>query len=55
MNNTDATGVYKDAEFLLKDIKETIAKIGQENVFIVAMDSACKKTLRLITEDMTMH
>lgn len=55
MNNTDATGVYKDAEFLLKDIKEAIAKIGQENVFIVAMDGACKKTLRLITEDMTMH
>ena len=47
---TNATGCHKTAEFLFEDIKTAIAKIGPENVFIVCMDGACQKTLRLIND-----
>jgi hypothetical protein len=53
--SVDATGIYKDAKYLLDDIKKAIVSIGADNVFIVAMDGACKKTLRMIMEDMTVH
>lgn len=53
--STDATGKFKNAEFLLDDIKSAIEKIGPENVFIVALDGACKVTLRLLWNDPTMH
>jgi Protein of unknown function (DUF 659) len=52
--STDATGKFKDAHFLLHDIKTAISNVGHENVFIVCLDGACKKTLKLIwdAEDM---
>jgi Protein of unknown function (DUF 659) len=46
--STDATGKFKDAHFLLQDIKTAIINVGNENVFIVCLDGACKKTLKLI-------
>lgn len=53
--STDATGLFKGADYLLSDIKSAIATVGPDNVFIVALDGACKKTLRLIQYDTTMH
>ena len=53
--STDATGLFKGADYLLGDIKSAISSVGAENVFIVALDGACKKTLRLIENDPTMH
>lgn len=53
--STDATGLFKGADYLLADIKSAIRNVGAENVFIVALDGACKKTLRLIENDPTMH
>ena len=35
-------------KFLLDDIVEAISNIGAENVFIVALDGACKSTLKMI-------
>lgn len=46
--STDATGKFKDAKFLLDDIVAAISNVGAENVFIVALDGACKSTLRMI-------
>lgn len=44
----------KDAHFLLDDNKTAISSVGSENLFVVCLDGACKKTLRLIwdSEDM---
>lgn len=53
--STNATGKFKNAQFLLDDIKSAIERIGPEYVFIVALDGACKATLRLIWDDPTMH
>jgi hypothetical protein len=53
--STDATGKFKGAQYLLEDIKKAIAAIGPENVFIVALDGACKATLGLISLDPTMN
>lgn len=53
--STDATGLFKGADYLLKDIKSAIRCVGAENVFIVSLDGACKKTLRLIENEPTMH
>ena len=50
---TDATGKYKNAEFLYADIKVVIVKLGGDGiVFIVVLDgpSVCKKVLALIDE-----
>ena len=52
--STDATGRFKDANYLLTDIKSAISSVGEENVFIVALDGACKKTLKLIWNDPQM-
>ena len=53
--STDATGHFKDAQYILDDIISAIANVGEENVFIVALDGACKKTMRLIWERESMH
>ena len=53
--STDATGLFKGAEYLLGDIKSAVSNVGAENVFIVALNGACKKTLRLIENDPTMN
>ena len=53
--STDATGHFKDAKYLLEDIRGAIKNVGEENVFIVALDGACKSTMRMIWEDPTMH
>lgn len=34
---TDATGKFKDAHYLLRDIQTAIASVGSLNVFIVAL------------------
>ena len=53
--SSDATGLFKGADYLLGDIKSAIATVGSDNVFKVALHGACKKTLRLIQNDTTMH
>ena len=53
--STDATGKFKGAQYLLDDIKKAIGAIGPENVFIVALDGACKATLSMILLDPTMN
>ena len=53
--STDATGKFKNAQFLLDDIKSAIERIGPEKVFIVALDGASKATLRLLWNDPTTH
>ena len=53
--STDATGKFKGAQYLLDDIKSAISTIGAENVFIVALDGACKATLSMIHADRGMH
>jgi hypothetical protein len=53
--STDATGQFKDAKYILDDIEAAIEYVGVENVFIVALDGACKKTLRMIWEKESMH
>lgn len=53
--STDATGKFKDATYLLKDIQSAISNVGQQNVFIVSLDGACKKTMKLIWDSPEMH
>ena len=53
--STDATGHFKDAKYILDDIEAAIESVGKVNVFIVALDGACKKTLKLIWEKASMH
>lgn len=53
--STNATGMFKNGAFLLDDIKGAIATVGEENVFIVALDGACKSTLRMIMDDASMQ
>ena len=53
--STDATGKFKDAHYLLKDIQSAIESVGKQNVFIVALDGACKKTMKLIWDSPEMH
>ena len=53
--STDATCYFKDAKFLLEDIRGAIANVGEESVFIVALDGACKSTMRMLWEDPNMH
>ena len=53
--STDATGHFKDAKYLLEDIRGAIANVGEENVFIVALDGACKSTMKMIWDDPSMH
>jgi hypothetical protein len=50
MQSTDCTGKIKNAEYLYADIKKAIESVGTDKVFIVCMDGACKKTLRLVEE-----
>ena len=49
--SSDVTGKYKSAEFLLDDIISAILFVNADKVFIVCMDGACKKTLKLINAD----
>lgn len=53
--STDATGKFKDAKYILDDIESAIEYVGAENVLIVALDGACKKTLKMIWEKESMH
>ena len=53
--STNATGMFKNGAFLPDDIKGAIATVGEENVFIVARDGACKSTLHMIMDDASMH
>lgn len=53
--STDATGHYKDAKYLLNDIISAITAVGPENVFIVALDGACKATMKMIWDMPLMH
>jgi hypothetical protein len=48
VQSTDASGKFKSAVYLFEDIQRAIEEIGAQYVFIVCMDGACKKTLRLI-------
>jgi len=50
VQSTDASGKYKSSEYLFDDIENAVKRIGADHVFIVCMDGACKKTLRLIDE-----
>jgi len=43
----------KNAKYLFEDVINAIESIGQQNVFIVCMDGACKASLRLINEKYT--
>lgn len=49
--STDATGITKTAQYIYNDVLSAIKNIGEENVFMVTMDGACKKTLRMIDEN----
>ena len=53
--STDATGHFKDAKYLKDDISKAVTYVGEENVFIVALDGACKRTMQMIWEDSTMN
>ena len=53
--STDATDLFKGADYLLGDTESTITTVGSDNVFIVALDGACKKTLHIIQNDTTTH
>jgi hypothetical protein len=48
VQTSDACGEYKTAQYLFDDIMIAIRKVGIENVFIVCLDGACKKNLRMI-------
>ena len=48
--STDATGHFKDTKYILADIEAAIDTGKKINVYIVASDGACTKTLRLIWE-----
>jgi hypothetical protein len=49
LQSTDASGVAcKNAEYLQQDINKAIGLVGKQNAFIVCMDGACKKTLKLL-------
>ena len=47
--------MFKNGAFLLDDIRGAIATVGEENVFIVVLDGACKSTLRMIMDDVSTH
>lgn len=53
--STDATGHHKDAKYLLQDVISAINAVGQENVFIVALDGACKATTKMIWDMPSLH
>ena len=53
--STDATGHYKDAKYLLQDVISAINAVGQENVVIVALDGACKATMKMIWDMPSLH
>lgn len=55
VQSTNVTGIYKDAYYLLADIKKAIGVIGAQYVFVICMDGACKKVLRLVLADPTMQ
>lgn len=50
VQSTDATGQYKTAEFLCDNVEQAMASVGADNVFILCMDGACKRTLTLFEE-----
>ena len=53
--STDATGKFKDSQYLLDDVKSAIAYVEAKNVFIVCLDGACKKVLKMIWECEPIH
>ena len=53
--STDATGKFKDAKYILDDILSAVANVGQKNVFIVCLDGACKKTLKMIWDEPSLN
>ena len=53
--STNATGHFKDGQYILDDIISAIATVGEENVFIVALDGACKRTMQMIWDRPSMH
>ena len=55
VNSNEVTGSIKNAKFLKDDIDLAIKSIGPENVFVIVLDGACKATLNLIENDVTMH
>ena len=48
VQSTDASGIYKSAEYLAEDIAKAYLVICIKNVFVLCMDGACEKTLRLV-------
>ena len=51
---TDIQGGYKNAEFLKQDLKIAVDEIGIKNVFVIVLDGACKRTIRMINEVRTV-
>ena len=49
---TDASGVYKNAEYLADDVMRACSTIGWRNVFLVAMDGAgvCMRCLAILQQ-----
>lgn len=50
-HSTFASGVKKTAEVLRDDALVAINGVGIDKVFLVCMDGACKKTLRLLSKE----
>ena len=54
---TDASGVYKNSEYLADDVMRACGAIGWRNVFLVAMDGAevCMRALAILQQTADPH